>query len=395
MAEAPKPPLKRGCRVRISGLKTEILNGAEGCVVGAQDAESQRYPVKLLKPPGAVAAFPEGVKVKPDNLELVPQAQPAPAKPRDKPRKAQAGPDRAHDAAGRMAGLSLADRGAPGGGPGMDPSSWARGLSADQAAEWFVDCYRMRVDDDYVWGGGNLHGLYDPDGGPDTVFHDFLVFAKLAARNGVVPARWDWPLCLKKAGELLGYAFEKADAKEKYGGENVFSMFTGGRSLRATGEQVYGTSCMGGGSVAGQGDSSALKAVLREIKRPHKVPALLTSHKAVFDDVGGWQAWSDLRSALATLKMPGSMYDNMTSEEVLAYVNAQAAAGKHAGMLGGRVVGGGGRGMYDGMYGGGAYGKEQDGDDDDDDDDEWVTDHGTDDDAEEGEGEGEEGTAEK
>jgi hypothetical protein len=42
----------------------------------------------------------------------------------------------------------------PAGGPRTPtPSGWAEGLSRDKAAEWLVDCYRMRVDDDYAWGG--------------------------------------------------------------------------------------------------------------------------------------------------------------------------------------------------------------------------------------------------
>lgn len=34
---------------------------------------------------------------------------------------------------------------------------------------------RMRVDDDYAWGGGSLHGLYAPDASGDSVAEDFLV----------------------------------------------------------------------------------------------------------------------------------------------------------------------------------------------------------------------------
>ena len=42
-----------------------------------------------------------------------------------------------------------------------DPASWAQGLSQPKKYEWLVDCYRMRVDDDYAMGGGNLRGLYN------------------------------------------------------------------------------------------------------------------------------------------------------------------------------------------------------------------------------------------
>lgn len=33
------------------------------------------------------------------------------------------------------------------------PAEWARGMRPEQQREWLVDCYRMRVDDDYAWGG--------------------------------------------------------------------------------------------------------------------------------------------------------------------------------------------------------------------------------------------------
>lgn len=45
----------------------------------------------------------------------------------------------------------------------MDKQSWCKQLSFRKRHKWLVDCYRLRLDDDYVWGGGYLHGLYDPD----------------------------------------------------------------------------------------------------------------------------------------------------------------------------------------------------------------------------------------
>lgn len=45
---------------------------------------------------------------------------------------------------------------------------------------------------------------------------------------------------------MVIYAFEKSDAQEKYGRENVFAAMMGGRSLRFTGEVVYGSSCQSG-----------------------------------------------------------------------------------------------------------------------------------------------------
>lgn len=37
-------------------------------------------------------------------------------------------------------------------------SAWADGLSTNERYEWMGNCYAMRCDDDYVWGGGILRG---------------------------------------------------------------------------------------------------------------------------------------------------------------------------------------------------------------------------------------------
>lgn len=124
-----------------------------------------------------------------------------------------------------------------------DPAAWAVGMKKAEMYEWFVDCYRMRIDDMYVWGGGTLNGLYNEASGL-CIVEDFAVFCRLAVRNNVIPAGFAWSKATRVAAKLLPFAFEKSDAKEKYGGENVFSSMMGGRSLRLTGEMVYGTSCM-------------------------------------------------------------------------------------------------------------------------------------------------------
>lgn len=93
------------------------------------------------------------------------------------------------------------------------------------------------MDDDCSWGGGNLHGLYNPDHTADSVILDFFTFCKLAAWRQVVPHGWDWEKFLVTAAGMLLYAFEKSDAKDEYGSENVFSAMSGtGRSLRFTAE---------------------------------------------------------------------------------------------------------------------------------------------------------------
>jgi hypothetical protein len=100
------------------------------------------------------------------------------------------------------------------------------------------------------------------------------------------------PRFLKAAAELLPYAFEKSDAKEKWGGENIFRAIMGGRSLRYTGEVVYGVSAseMGMGS-GGQ----AFERVSEEVEGNWRQ---LVKSGEVFESVGGVALWKQLHGAL-------------------------------------------------------------------------------------------------
>ena len=62
---------------------------------------------------------------------------------------------------------------------------------------------QMRCDDDYAYGGCYLHGPYDGEASSKSIAQDFLAFCLLAQRNGVVPAGWSWPECLKVAGSFV------------------------------------------------------------------------------------------------------------------------------------------------------------------------------------------------
>jgi len=81
----------------------------------------------------------------------------------------------------------------------VSASGWATGLTQKDQYEWFSNCYQMRCDDDYAWGGCHLHGPYDPDATPESIVHDFLVFCTLAKRANTVPQGWDWKAYLKLA----------------------------------------------------------------------------------------------------------------------------------------------------------------------------------------------------
>lgn len=189
------------------------------------DPKSQQARVMLAR------LRPEGV------AETPPPSSRGPVAATPPPLRALAG-----NAARRAASSAPSDQ--PPGAPAA-PAAWATGLSPSMQREWLVDCYRLRVDDQYAWGGGNLRGLYaQAAGGGGSSSEDFLLFCKLAVRHGVIPDGWDWAAFLATAKGLLRHAFEKSDAQEKYGQENVFAVVMGGRSLRYTAEVVYGSSCM-------------------------------------------------------------------------------------------------------------------------------------------------------
>ncbi len=75
-------------------------------------------------------------------------------------------------------------------------------------------------------------------------------------------------------------------AQVKYGHENVFAAMMGGRSLRATGEAVYSSSCMDGSC------SSAHAAVARRVCAAGDL--FKPGHQQLFNAVGGQPAWQKL-----------------------------------------------------------------------------------------------------
>ncbi|KAG2430746.1 hypothetical protein HYH02_013585 [Chlamydomonas schloesseri] len=269
--------LKKGARVRLHSLSTSVLNDAVGCIVGPLDGTTGRHPVKLLSPPEAVAAFPSGVKVKPSNLEKVEAPQPQPP-----PKNRKTGIT-SHAVTPEEVGRLSDTVGAKGG--------WRQSIPSADQAEWFVDAYRLRIDDDYAWGGCNLHGLYDPESTAGSITADFLVYCKLAMASGVAPAApgWDWKACLSKAAALLRYAYEKSDAQERWGP-------MAGMMLRMLAEQVYGTSCMMGE------ESPALTAMRQTLGLQEYTPeeaeerlrGLMQTRRELFNDVGGADAWLQL-----------------------------------------------------------------------------------------------------
>jgi hypothetical protein len=170
-------------------------------------------------------------------------------------------------------------------------ATWSIGLSKKEQAEWLIDCYRMRVDDIYVH-TGELQGIYNPDSTAKDIFLDFLLFNVLSEKRFAFPDEFDFQSYFSFAKKNLFFAFEKSDAQEKYGGENVFSVISGGRSLRFTAELIYGRSVQDG--VASH-DENKFTEKLENLKD-------LFSDVLLFEKIGGVEAWKDIFNFIKSKK---------------------------------------------------------------------------------------------
>lgn len=180
-----------------------------------------------------------------------------------------------------------------------DKMLWVKMLSESDRHEWIVDCYRMRCDDDYVWGGCNFHGLLlacaEEELRPQmklVILKDFLIFMKLAVKNGVIPRNssfFSFDKCLQQAAENLQFSFEKSDAAERWGGENVFATI----SLRRSAEDVYGMSCQYGAPPHTPELGALFKQVTQEVESNVKEP-FGQSNRETFTEVGGYRCWERL-----------------------------------------------------------------------------------------------------
>ncbi|KAG1676762.1 hypothetical protein FOA52_005051 [Chlamydomonas sp. UWO 241] len=132
------------------------------------------------------------------------------------------------------------------------PSEWANGLEGDAMYEWFVDCYRLRLDQEAKYGA--VRGLYavpfnrDPAFRcKDVVAHDFFLFCKLAVGTRALPLQsgeWDWDALMGPASSLLSQSLDTEGAIKNYGSENTLARFQTagskeGRSLVITAEVIY------------------------------------------------------------------------------------------------------------------------------------------------------------
>lgn len=149
--------IANGASVVFVGLKAAVLNDGHGQCLGI-DVESGRYKVKVTAPASLLALYPVPFRVKRENLRVL------------LPDMSSGVSIVTHD---------VSENGPP--GPPSKNSYWSDGLSKLAAAEWFVDCYRLWIDDDNVWGGGDLRGLYNAEArqaggvyGSAVILVDFL-----------------------------------------------------------------------------------------------------------------------------------------------------------------------------------------------------------------------------
>lgn len=188
------------------------------------------------------------------------------------------------------------------------PTQWAVGLAFEKQAEFLIDTYRMRCDDEYVYGQqiNGLYASYAEWGGCEVIVivKDFFLFCKLAVNSKSIPSNWNWASFLELAEKELVFAFERSDAEEKYGPENLLSVLKGGRSLHYTGETIYGTNVMDPARLPRE--SSQLEYTVDGIfdkyigvKLNKKLKAqLFEPERHLFRDVGGVVPWRKLACGL-------------------------------------------------------------------------------------------------
>lgn len=116
-------------------------------------------------------------------------------------------------------------------------------FSEKDAFRQLIDCYRMRIEDDYTF-SGHTRGLYNDDD-PLTDFQEFLDLAE--TRSGVLPGWWSRAKrrrCEESAVGLqqwsdLEAAVEKQDIVEEYGDPTM------PMKLRLLADEIYGTRVRG------------------------------------------------------------------------------------------------------------------------------------------------------
>lgn len=99
------------------------------------------------------------------------------------------------------------------GAPNLGDKPWYDGMPREKAYKWFIDAYRLRIDDCYAW-EGDCRGLY----GGMSPFPDFeRFFRKAKKKPGLIPEWWEESKMAAVGKQLLRFATEKSDIAEEYG----------------------------------------------------------------------------------------------------------------------------------------------------------------------------------
>jgi splicing suppressor protein 51 len=125
---------------------------------------------------------------------------------------------------------------------GLDNTAFLHKLAEKEVFAQLIDCFRMRVEDEYAYGCNNI-GIYAGED-PRPAFRGFLDLAE--KREGILPGWWNVEKrkeCERVAVDEEGWndincAVEKNDIMEHYG-DNLMPM-----KLRILGEKVYGKGFM-------------------------------------------------------------------------------------------------------------------------------------------------------
>ena len=100
------------------------------------------------------------------------------------------------------------------------------------------------------------------------------------------------------ASDNLTFAFEKEDAKDKWGQENVFAAALRGRSLRYTAIQIYGSEGPARGDPQSRECTEIHKQVDKIQKRVFKSCDSSQWCAKQFEDVGGIGPWRYMYMAM-------------------------------------------------------------------------------------------------
>lgn len=125
---------------------------------------------------------------------------------------------------------------------GLTNDDYLHALPEKEAFAQLIDCFRMRMEDEYTYGQNNI-GIYAEES-PVPVFKRFLDLAE--SRPGLLPPWWNAAKrreCETMAVDSNGWsdincAIEKSDIQEHYDNNSMPMM------LRVLGEKVYGRGFM-------------------------------------------------------------------------------------------------------------------------------------------------------